>query len=350
MPSRPTVKDVAEAAGVSVATVSRALSGTRAVRPELRDLVVRAAEELGYRPHSIAQALRRSRSGAIGMVVPEIENPFFPQLVGHAERILQERGLALLLCSSGDDPAVEAQRIAVLAERQIDGLLISPCSQEGSAPALAEIAQSLPVVQFDERVPSVETAYVGVDDVAGITDVIAHLVSTGSRRLAFIGAGPDTWSGRRRREGFEQWARESDPEALERMELGDFSREFGRTAALRLLAEDPAIDAIVCANDLLAIGALDAAGERGIDVPGALALTGFDDINVATVARPSLTTVRQPTAAIVERAVELLLAAIDGADTQDEDVRLPVELVVRESAPGAAQSRRPAVQASSSAP
>ena len=148
-------------------------------------------------------------------------------------------GSPCLLCSSGNDPAVEAQRIAVLAERQIDGLLISPCSQEGSAPALAEIAQSLPVVQFDERVPSVRTPFVGVDDIAGISDVIAHVVAAGSRRLAFVGAGSDTWSGQRRRRGFEKWARESDPEALERMALGGFSREFGRTAAARLLAEDP---------------------------------------------------------------------------------------------------------------
>lgn len=333
MSRRPTVKDVAEAAGVSVATVSRALSGARVVRPELRDVVVRTAENLGYRPHSIARALRRSRTGAIGMVVPKIENPFFPQLVGHADRVLQEHDLALLLCSSDDDPENEAKRISILAERQIDGLLISPCSQSASAAALIDATTRMPVVQFDQRVPSVRSPFVGVDDAAGIAAVTAHLVATHRRRVAFIGADTDNWSGGRRREGFETWARLMDPSALGRMESGDFSREFGLQAAKRLLSADGDIDAIVCANDLLALGALDAATELAIDVPSRLAITGFDDINIATVSRPTLTTVRQPVAEIVETAIDILLRAIDGDEDELPDVLLPVELVIRGSAP-----------------
>ncbi|MGO2931976.1 LacI family DNA-binding transcriptional regulator [Microbacterium sp.] len=333
MSRRPTVKDVAEAAGVSVATVSRALSGVRAVRPDLREVVVRTAENLGYRPHSIAQALRRSRSGAIGMVVPKIENPFFPQLVGHADRVLQGHNLALLLCSADDDPVTEAKRISILAERQIDGLLISPCSQSASAQALADAAARMPVVQFDQRTPSVHAPFVGVDDAAGIATVTAHLVATGRRRVAFIGADTDNWSGGRRREGFETWARSMDPTALGRMESGDFSREFGHGAARRLFSADEDIDAIVCANDLLALGALDAATELAIDVPSRLAITGFDDINIATVSRPTLTTVRQPVAEIVETAIGILLRAIEGDEDDVSDVLLPVELVIRDSAP-----------------
>jgi len=335
MNRRPTVKDVAVAAGVSVATVSRALSGARAVRPELRDAVVQAADRLGYRPHSIAQALRRSRTGAIGMVVPKIENPFFPQLVGHADRVLQSHNLSLLLCSSDDDPAIEAKRIAVLAERQIDGLLISPCSQTASATALAEIAERLPVVQLDQRAPGVRTPFVGVDDAGGIAAVTDHLTATGHRRIAFIGADTDNWSGQQRRDGFEAWAATSDPSALSRMALGDFSREFGHTAARDLLSADPEIDALVCANDLLALGALDAATEAGRRVPDQLAVAGFDDINIATVSRPALTTVRQPVAEMVETAIRILLAAIEGNDGEGaSETLLPVELIVRGSAPG----------------
>ncbi len=333
MGQRATVKDVALAAGVSVATVSRALSGARVVRPEHREIVLRTAEQLGYRPHSIAQALRQSRTGAIGMIVPRINNPFFPQLVSEAERVLQQHDLGLLLCSSDEDPATEAKRITMLAERQVDGLLISPSSQYASAPALAAVAARMPVVQFDQCVPSVDTAFVGIDDAAGIAAVTSHLVAAGRRRLAFIGADDDNWSGLRRREGFETWAATTDSSALGRMETGDFSRDFGYRAARRLLQRDEQIDAIVCANDLIAIGALDAAAELGLPVPDRLAITGFDDVNVATVCSPALTTVRQPVAAIVETAIDILLAAIAGGPAEATVTQFPVELIVRGSAP-----------------
>lgn len=267
------------------------------------------------------------------MVIPKIENPFFPQLVGHADRVLQEHDLSLLLCSSDDDPAAEAKRISILAERQIDGLLISPCSQSASAAALIGAAARMPIVQFDQRVPSVRAPFVGVDDAAGIAAVTAHLVAAGRRRVAYVGANTDNWSGGRRRDGFETWARTTDPSALGRMESGDFSREFGHQAARRLLADDSSIDAIVCANDLLALGALDAATDLAIDVPSRLAVTGFDDVNIATVSRPTLTTVRQPVADIVETAIDILLRAIEGEEDQQNDILLPVELIIRGSAP-----------------
>lgn len=332
MNRRPTVKDVADAAGVSVATVSRALSGARAVKPEHREIVVLAAERLGYQPHSIARALRSARTGAIGMVVPKIDNPFFPQLVSEAERVLQGHDLALLLCSSDDDPATEARRMRVLAERHVDGMLISPASQTASAPALEKMAARLPVVQFDQRVPEVHTPFVGVDDAAGIAAVTDHLVATGRTRLAFIGANEQNWSGRRRLDGFKAWARSSDPTAIERMAVGDFSREFGHRAALDILQTYPGVEALVCANDLIALGALDAASQLGILVPESLAITGFDDINVATACRPTLTTVRQPVADIVETAVSILLDLIGGKPSDDSEIQLPVHLIVRGSA------------------
>lgn len=333
MGQRATVKDVALAAGVSVATVSRALSGARVVRPEHRETVLRTAEQLGYRPHLIAQALRRSRTGAIGMIVPSINNPFFPQLVSEAERVLQQHDLGLLLCSSDEHPVTEAKRITMLAERQVDGLLISPSSQSASAPALAAVAARIPVVQFDQRVLAVDTAFVGIDDAAGIAAVTSHLVASGRGHVAFIGADDDNWSGLRRRQGFETWAKAADSTALDRMETGEFSREFGHAAARRLLTRDGRIDAIVCANDLIAIGALDAAAELGLPVPGRLAITGFDDINVATVCSPALTTVRQPITEIIETAIDILFAAIAGQPVEASVTEFPVELIVRGSAP-----------------
>ena len=128
------------------------------------------------------------------------------------------------------------------------------------------------------------------------------------------------------------WARSSDPAAIERMATGDFTREFGHRAALEALRADPGVDALVCANDLIALGALDAASEVGRSVPESLSITGFDDINVATVCRPTLTTVRQPVVDIVETAVSILLGLIGGVASDETEIQLPVQLIVRGSA------------------
>lgn len=315
-----------------MATVSRALSGARAVKPEHRERVMRTANELGYRPHSVARALRRARTGVIGMVVPRIDNPFFPQVVSGVERALQVHDLALFLCSSDDDPTTEARRLDLLTERQVDGILVVPCAQTASAAALEATSGSIPVVQVDQRAIGVAAPFVGIDDALGIHAVTRHLTATGRRRLAFVGADPENWSGGRRLAGFEEWARTSDPAAVTRVALGDFSRESGRAAAYRMLTLDPAIDAVVCANDLIALGVLDAATELGRSVPDDLAIAGFDDISVATACRPTLTTVRQPVAEIVATSVATLLALIDGDETPASETLLPVELVVRGSA------------------
>lgn len=332
MSDRPTIKDVAKAAGVSVATVSRALSGTRPVQPHLREKVQRAADDLSYSANFMARALRQARSGAIGMVVPAIDNPFFPSLVSATESVLQENGYALLLCSSQESVALESQRLDTLVERHVDGLLVSATSQENSATALSRVASSVPVVQLDQRSSGPSTPFVGVDDSAGMQEIIGLLHQSGHRKLCFVGAGDENWSGMRRREGFERWATRVDPSSRSRMRLGGFTREFGQSAARELLSAHPDIDAIVCANDLLALGALDAARSLGWSVPGRVAITGFDDIVVATASDPMLTTVRQPVERIVALAVETLLAGVRGEPAESTLVELRGTLIRRDSA------------------
>ena len=162
--------------------------------------------------------------------------------------------------------------------------------------------------------------------------MVAHLAGRGRRRLAFIGASDENWSGMRRRDGFVRWAGELDPSAPTRMRLGAFTRDFGRSAAVELLSADRDIDALVCANDLIALGAFDAAHELGRSVPGDVAVTGYDDIIVATASNPTLTTVAQPVGEIARVALETLWATIRGPASPVADVvDLPGRLVVRES-------------------
>ena len=326
------IKDVAAAAGVSVATVSRALTGARGVRPEHKTAVEDAAKRLGYHPHAIAQALRESRTRAIGMIVPRIDNPFFPQLVQAAEERLQREGLTLLLCSAADDADVEAARVRMLVDRRVDGLLISATSRTASVSAIRDATSQLPVVQFDQFAPDAETPFVGVDDAAGIELATAALVAAGRSRLGYIGGSDSNWSGWRRLEGFRAWAERTDPTALERIRTGEFTRDFGRAAALELLGRDH-LDGLVCGNDLIAIGVLDAAEELGLSIPADLAITGFDDISVATVSRPALTTIRQPTTEVIDTAIDLLLALINdsgpASSAKPAQIELPVSLVQR---------------------
>ena len=347
MSERPTIKDVARLAGVSVATASRALSGTRPVQPAYRERVTAAAAELDYNPNLTARALRIAKSGAIGMVIPMIDNPFFPSqgrpmapcilstvpsLVSAVESLLETNGYSLLLCSSQENVQLEAERLRALADRQVDGLLVSAASQVASVEALTRAAESVPLVQLDQRAPGVLSPFVGIDDSAGMRDVVAHLAGRGRRRLAFIGASDENWSGMRRRDGFVRWAGELDPSAPTRMRLGAFTRDFGRSAAVELLSADRDIDALVCANDLIALGAFDAAHELGRSVPGDVAVTGYDDIIVATASNPTLTTVAQPVGEIARVALETLWATIRGPASPVADVvDLPGRLVVRES-------------------
>jgi LacI family transcriptional regulator len=346
---RVRIKDVAAAAGVSVATVSRALTGARSVRAEHKAAVEEAAQRLGYHPHAIAQALRESRTRAIGMVVPRIDNPFFPQLVQAAEERLQREGLTLLLCSAADDAVVEAARVRMLVDRRVDGLLISATSRAASVAAIRDATARIPVVQFDQFAPDAATPFVGVDDAGGIDLATAALVSAGCTRLAYIGGSDSNWSGWRRLEGFRSWADQHDPVALGRVRTGEFTRAFGREAALDLLEQDD-IDGVVCGNDLIAIGVLDAAEELGRSVPDDLAVSGFDDISVATVSRPALTTIAQPTTDVIESAIDLLLALIDdpaaAAQGGPAHLELPVFLVERGTV---RQSNSPPAAATSSA-
>jgi LacI family transcriptional regulator len=345
---RVRIKDVAVAAGVSVATVSRALSGARGVRPEHKTAVQEAAERLGYHPHAIAQALRESRTRAIGMIVPRIDNPFFPQLVQAAEERLQREGLTLLLCSAADDSEVEAGRVQMLVDRRVDGLLISATSRTASVEAIQRASAQLPVVQFDQFAPEAGTPFVGIDDAAGIDLATAALVAAGRSRLAYVGGSDSNWSGWRRLEGFRSWAAHADTTAFERIRTGEFTRAFGREAALDLLRSER-IDGLVCGNDLIAIGVLDAAEELGLSVPTDLAITGFDDISVATVSRPALTTIRQPTTEVIDSAIDLLLALIDDSTDSSSalaQVELPVSLVERGTV---TRSNAPSSAAASSA-
>lgn len=332
---RVTIAQVAKRAQVSTATVSRVLSGRGPVSEEVRRRVRRVADELGYRANPIARALRSSRTDTVGMVVPTISNPFFTSLVENVEHALGREGKELFLCDARSDPAIEARRLATLADRNVDGIIVSPSHGVQSGPAVQKTADLLPLVQLDRFVGGTNTDWVGVDDIAAMRQVMDHLHAGGARSAAFVGSLRTNSSTEQRFTGFSRRARELgvgvDPDHVL---LGDYSVEWGEAAVARLLDGGRLPDAIVCADDLIALGVTRACRAHGVDVPGRVQVTGYDNIEFSRLGEPALTTVDQPRDRIAAEAVRLLAAAREAHDGErgpSAHIALVPTLVVRDS-------------------
>ncbi|QFG26351.1 LacI family transcriptional regulator [Actinomadura sp. WMMB 499] len=334
---RVTIAQVAERAGVSTATVSRVLSGRGPVSAAVQRKVRTAADELGYQVNSIARALRNSRTDTVGMVVPSISNPFFTSLVENVEHALGREGKELLLCDARSDPEVEARRLATLVARNVDGIIVSPSHGTLSGAAVQETADRLPLVQLDRFVGGTSTDWVGVDDVAAMRQVMDHLHAGGARSAAFVGSLLTNSSTEQRFEGFRRRAGDLGiAVAPEQVLLGDYSVEWGETAVARLLDGGVPPDAIVCADDLIALGVTRACRAHGVDVPGRVQVTGYDNIEFARLGEPALTTVDQPRERIAAEAVRLLAAAAAAGAGREvrgpsAHIALVPSLVVRDS-------------------
>ncbi|ACI59272.1 transcriptional regulator, LacI family (plasmid) [Rhizobium leguminosarum bv. trifolii WSM2304] len=323
MSKMPTVKDVAEYAGVSVGTVSRVLSGEAAVKPLLREKVNDAISALGYRPNVTARALRTSRTDVIGLIVPDITNPFFAQLAASVERAALERAHSLMLASSHDDREAEQSHVSAFLHRSVRGIIVV-ASSDGSG---LHLPASVPIISLDRRFGSFPLVSTNHAQAAAL--IADHLYGLGHRRIAYIAGPADTEAGRMRKEGFvgrmEEFGKTGQPVELE-IAYGRFDYESGERIARDLLSRPPQDrpTAIAAASDQQAIGALRAARDLKIDVPRKLSVTGFDDISLANLVVPRLTTIRQPADMLARRAVGLLLAEPPGAADEMVDGSLIV--------------------------
>ncbi|MFF8285268.1 LacI family DNA-binding transcriptional regulator [Streptomyces albus] len=313
-----TLRDVARASGYSVSTVSRVLSASRPVGAGTARRVREAAERLGYRPNQVARALRSRSTATVGLVLPQITNPFYPTLVRELTHVLDERGRAVLLVDCDDDPDKEAARIEALLARQVDALLVVPVDEHRSRPAVAAAAARVPLVLLDRSCGPGVADLVAVDNAAGMALVLDHLAARGRRRPCYIGADGTASAAAERRAAFEAGVSALTPGEPPLLALGDFSAAWGREAVDRLWDERERggrrpPDAVVCGNDLIALGVIQRLRQLGVDVPGQVAVTGFDDVPPADLADPAVTTVRQPVRDIAVEAVRLLERGLDGA-------------------------------------
>lgn len=327
-----TVRDVAKSVGVSVSTVSRALSAPEMVAPATRARVVQAAQNLGYQPNRAARGLITGRTGNIGLVIPDLENPYFASVTKGVQARARAAGYSVFVADSDEDAASERSLVASLT-REVDGLIL--CSPRDTDEQIAPVAGDTTVVLVNRKVRDLPA--ITVDNGDGIAQAVRHLRALGHRRIAWAGGPASSWSNDRRVEGLQ--AIELELTDIEIVNLGNYRPFFSGGVAAADLALASGATAVVSYNDLMAIGLIDRLRNRGVDVPGQISVVGFDNVSVATLVSPMLTTVALPLGLLGRAAVDLLLGLVDeSGHASPTSTQLPVELVIRQSTAEAPQN------------
>ncbi|HEX9960152.1 MAG TPA: LacI family DNA-binding transcriptional regulator [Pyrinomonadaceae bacterium] len=326
------IKEVAREAGVSTATVSHVINNTRYVSDEVRARVLQAIEQCRYYPNAHARSLASGKSKIIGLVISDIVNPFFPELVKAIEAAAFERGYDIVLSNTNYDTERTSHYVRRFIERKIAGVAVM--TSEMDKKLVDELSQrEVPVVFLDVGEPGLHMNNLRVDYDEGIEQAILHLVALGHRRIAFIGGNTNLRSSRRRLEAFQKTMRQLFPDAPELVFYGNFKIEGGQRAASEILAtrgENPPT-AVVCANDLTAIGAISEFEAAGLNVPRDVSVVGFDNIAFAALTKPALTTVNLPLGELGRRAIEVLIRSVEDSEQQGIEIRIPTNLIIRQS-------------------
>jgi LacI family transcriptional regulator len=334
----PTLEDVAHLAGVSKSTASRILAVVPGTvkkipySPETQSKVVAAAAKLGYKPSKLARGLTLAKTGIVGLVVPSLTDSFFAYVTGAIETRLAEAGYSVIVTNTNSESKIERARVEELLSWRVDGLIIAPVQETGDAGLFWELwRRKIPFVLIDRTFPETPFYSVSTEDEVGATLVVEHLIAAGRRRIARVGGPLSVSTNRLRHAGYTaalirhgilpkaEYALEAPP-----------SEEGGYQALESILALDPRPDAVFCFSDNVAIGILESCSHHGIRVPAELAVAGYADLPLSRLLKVSLTTVQQPRPLLGRHAAEMLIACMENHG-HPVPIRLPVELVVRES-------------------
>lgn len=339
-----TVADVAKKAGVSSMTVSRVVNGTARVRPETRRRVQLAIDELDFLPNGVARGLMTRKSGTLGLIVPDIANPYFTLVVRGAETVARRAGYRLLLCNSEADLEQERQYVEHMISHRVEGLLVAPAGDGSKDNVGLLIRRRVPFVLIDRSVAGLSCDVVQGDSVDGALKLVSHLLRLGHRRIAVIIEPDDVSTARERLRGYCQAlvcaGLEVSSELIHRTTA---DRAGGYAAMQRVLELAPPPTAVFAVNNLTALGAMQAIRERGLEVPEDIALVCFDDVEHLAVLSPFMTVMNQPTERFGVLAAERLLERIASDDDAPRSIVLLPELIVRESCGAKARDRFSAV-------
>jgi DNA-binding LacI/PurR family transcriptional regulator len=325
------IRDVARRAGVSISTVSRVTNGKGRVNREMAERVWRAVRELNYQPDPQARALVSGRSHIIGLMVTEITNPFFPELIQRFEQLAVDSGYEVLLASTPNDAASIAMSVRRMLQRKVDGVAVMMFGRE--APILEELAtHAVPLVVMDgaPAFPKIDAVRVNYDE--GIREAVAHLAELGHQSISFVSGPLEQASARFRRDAFEKAMRGCHLKLRPDLMIeGDHTLEGGMAAMAKLLGKAHPPTAIVCSNDLTAIGVLHCLFEAGKQVPGDLSVIGFDDVHIAQFMLPPLTTVRMSCSDIAQIAFSTLRHRIESGSSRFAVHPVETRLIVRQT-------------------
>lgn len=316
-----TIRDVARAAGVSPATVSRALSSPDLVHPDTRARVETEARRLGYQPNRAAQGLITGRTGTIGLIVPDLSNPFFAGVVKGIQGAARARDYSVFIADTDEEPAVETEVVRALS-KQVDGIVLA--SPRMSDEELSTLGLSTPVVLMNRRVGDLPS--IVADNADAMRQALSHLSALGHHRVAYV-AGPRTsWSNSERTKGLSEAAAEFSTDLVD---VGNFPPQFvGGVAAADIVLASRAT-AVVAYNDLIAVGLLNRLGTRGIAVPDRISVVGCDDIPMSGMTHPALTTVAIPQHQAGRASISLLMSLLTDGSVQTRQRELPTQLIVR---------------------
>ncbi len=330
-----TIREVARQAKVSVGTVSNVLAGSATVRAELRRRVEEAMRGLDYHPNQIARSLKTRQTKTLGLVISDITNPFFPQVVRGAEDAAMESGYLLITLNTDDNPERERHALSMLRARKVDGLLLTVASAREDLNHVEQFqASGLPIVCIDRKVPNIALDLVCSDNARGARMCMQHLLSRGHHRVGYLSGSVGLFTAETRLAGFNQALAEAgisgDPRLVRH---GDFRLESGYRLAKEMLLEHDPPSALFASNAMMGFGALKAIHELGLRCPEDVALAMFDDVPFGDVIQPRLTVVAQPAYEMGRVGAQLLIARLEGRENSPGPINytLVPELLVRES-------------------
>ena len=320
------IREVAKRAGVSPATVSRVINGTARVDEEKRERVEKAIEETGFRPNELARALYRKSSKIIGVIVPDIENPFFSELAKAIEKEAYEQEYRILLCNSDDQKEKELANLQMLAQLQADGVILMTNTGEKSQ---SYEAVSMPIVFVDRRLDEMgQTSVIEADHYAGGKLAAEHLIACGCRKITCIRGPQELSSGKKRYEGYREVCRQYSMK--ERFVDSTYKYEDGAKAAEEVLRRYPDTDGIIACNDMTAVSVYKVLQKRGYRVPDDIQIIGFDGVKFGCFLTPELTTVAQPIKEMGKCAVQMILGTVKELP-RDREMKFPMMLIKGET-------------------
>ncbi|MCK6578734.1 MAG: LacI family transcriptional regulator [Anaerolineae bacterium] len=327
-----TIEDVAKRAGVSAMTVSRVLNNSGYIGAKTREKVERAIEELGYVPNALARSLRFKTTHTLALVLTDITNSYFTTVARGVEDMANARDFTVMFCNTDESPDKEMKYLSVLAQKQVDGVLLVPAFSSPD-PILFLKARGIPVVVLDRRIPVIEVDTVRTDSVRGAYQLTRHLLDLGHRRIAILTGPVEISTSTDRVAGYRRALSEAGLSEADAVVMGGaYTISSGYQLAQRALALKPTPTALFAGNNFIAIGALRALRDAGVRVPEEMSVVSFDDLPSTTVVDPFLTVVSQPAYAIGEQATSRLFDVLAGrTPTTSLDLVLPAEMIVRQS-------------------